>query len=243
MLLNLPEPPLIVLVHSPLIGPAAWGRVPDELRDRGHDVLVLEIAAEVDEPMTAFVGRAALAIGAAVGATTTQLVLVGQHEAGPLLPHLGAAQHASGRDIARYVLVNSLLPQPYGARGVSSMLDLIEAGDSGRADQLRGMLLDGLSFPNCDAEALAPFIADEQMRAEVVAHTHPRDLAWYAAPLPTTGEWPDAPVTYIHSAHECEWEARQAELRGWTVQRCAGGTFAAINAPNEVGSAIVGVNA
>jgi hypothetical protein len=165
-------------------------------------------------------------------------MLVGQHEAGPLLPHLGAAQQAAGRSVTGYILLNALLPKPYGARGENSMLDLIEAGDSGRADALRGLLLDGVRFPNWQSADLAPLISDTHSLDAVIADTHPRDLAWYAAPIPFVGEWPNAPVTYIESAPECAWEARQAALRGWQVLGCGGGTFAAINEPKHVVAAI-----
>ena len=118
------------------------------------------------------------------------------------------------------------------------MLDLIEAGDSGRADALRGLLVEGVRFPNWTASDLAPPIPDERALDAVVAETIPRDFSWYAAPIPLVGEWPEAPVAYIHSAPECEWEARQAALRGWQVLQCGGGTFAAINEPQHVVAAI-----
>lgn len=34
---------VVVLAHSPLTGPAAWGGLPEELRDRGHVVVVLDV--------------------------------------------------------------------------------------------------------------------------------------------------------------------------------------------------------
>jgi hypothetical protein len=240
VLLNLPEAPVVVLVHSPLIGPAAWGEVPERLQHLGLEVTVLDIRPQHDdEAISTFISNAALAISTQLADHPGRHVaLVGQHEAGPLLPHLGAAQTASGRQVAGYVFVNGLLPKPYGARGANSMLDLIEAGDSGRADALRGLLVDGVRFPNFEADDLAGLVPTSAVGREIVDALYPRDFAWYAAPLPATAEWPDAPVTYLHSAPECDWEARQAALRGWSVQECAGATFAALNAPDEVAAAI-----
>lgn len=239
VLLNPPTRPVIVLVHSPVIGPASWGAVPDVFASVGTDVVVPNVVPMSNEgSVTPFIGAASLAISQALPETATSVLLVGQHEAGPLLPHLGAAQRAAGRSVAGYVMLNALLPKPYGARGANSMLDLIEAGDSGRADALRGLLLEGVRFPNWSAADLASHIPNEALREGVVADTHPRDFAWYAAPIPLVGEWPDAPVTYIHAAPECEWEARQATLRGWHIIRCDGGTFAALNEPAQVVAAI-----
>jgi hypothetical protein len=243
VLLTLPDAPAIVLVHSPLIGPVTWGQVPVLLAEAGYEVLTLDVRPTgADEPVAAFVSNAAVQISTRLAQSPERkVVLVGQHEAGPLLPHLGAAQAASGRHVASYILVNALLPKPYGARGANSMLDLIEAGDSGRADALRGMLVDGVSFPNWQDADLADLVSDVAARTEIVATTYPRDLAWYGAPLPVTAEWPDAPVAYIHSAPECEWEARQASLRGWHVVTTAGGTFAGLNAASDVAAAIAGL--
>jgi hypothetical protein len=240
VLLTLPEAPTLVLVHSPLIGPAAWGQAPHLLTEAGYEVVVLDVRPTgPDEPVGAFISNAAVQISAGLTATPDRnVVLVGQHEAGPLLPHLGAAQTASGRRVGRYILVNALLPKPYGARGANSMLDLIESGDSGRADALRGMLLEGVRFPNWQDADLADLITDDAARAEVIAATYPRDLAWFGAPLPVTAEWPNAPVTSIQSAPECDWEARQAALRGWSVVHTAGGTFAGLSAAPELAAAI-----
>jgi hypothetical protein len=239
VLLTPPARPVIVLVHSPLIGPASWGAVPATFGALGIDVVTVDVrpASNGDPPGT-FISQASVAIGAALSAGTERVLLVGQHEAGPLLPHLGAAQQAAGRAVTGYVLLNALLPKPYGARGANSMLDLIEAGDSGRADALRGLLLDGVRFPNWQSADLAPLIDDTRYLDAVVADTYPRDLAWYAAPIPFVGEWPNAPVTYIQSGPECAWEARQAGLRGWQVLGCGGGTFASINEPKQVVAAI-----
>jgi len=239
VLLNPPVRPVIVLVHSPLIGRASWGVVPDLFAALGTEVITVDVRPTSNESSPApFIGAASVAISQALAAGTEQVLLVGQHEAGPLLPHLGAAQHAAGRSVAGYVLLNALLPKPYGARGANSMLDLIEAGDSGRADALRGLLVEGVRFPNWTASDLAPLIPDERALDAVVAETIPRDFSWYAAPIPLVGEWPVAPVAYIHSAPECEWEARQAALRGWQVLQSGGGTFAAINEPQLVVAAI-----
>jgi len=240
VLLNPPVRPTFVLIHSPLIGAAAWGEVPALLQRVGFNVVVPEVTANpADETASSFVAHLALAIANTFAdRPADSVVLVAQHEAGALLPHIGAAQQAAGHRVTHYVVLNGLLPKPFGARGANSFLDLIEAGDSGRADALRGLLVDGVHFPNWAASDLEPVLADPAAREAVVAATRPHDFTWFAAPLPATSEWPDAPVTYVQSAPECEWEARQAELRGWELLRCGGGTFAALTEPKHVVAAL-----
>src|SRR5690242_9890568 len=70
------------LVHSPLVGPATWEGVADELRARGHDVVVPSLLAAAPR------GDWRACVDAAAGPGAT--VLVGHSGAGPLLPQIAA---------------------------------------------------------------------------------------------------------------------------------------------------------
>jgi hypothetical protein len=39
-----------VLLHSPLTGPVAWGRLPTLLRERGYDVIVINVQEDDEAP-------------------------------------------------------------------------------------------------------------------------------------------------------------------------------------------------
>ena len=81
---------MIVLVHSPLIGRASWGVVPDLFAALGTEVITVDVRPTSNESSPApFIGAASVAISQALATGTEQVLLVGQHEAGPLLPHLG----------------------------------------------------------------------------------------------------------------------------------------------------------
>jgi len=74
-----------VLAHSPLTGPAAWGKLPTLLREQTREVVVINVQDD-DEPPFAerHVMRARIQIGAAELAPPT--ILVAHSGAGPLLP-------------------------------------------------------------------------------------------------------------------------------------------------------------
>src|SRR5215211_1955285 len=49
-----------VLLHSPLTGPAAWGRLPTLLREHGYDVIVVNVQDDDEAPFAErYVTRAA----------------------------------------------------------------------------------------------------------------------------------------------------------------------------------------
>ena len=53
---------VLVLIHSPLTGPEAWGALPDALRARGRRVVEVEVRDDHAPPYAAaFVARAATA--------------------------------------------------------------------------------------------------------------------------------------------------------------------------------------
>ena len=55
-----------VLAHSPLTGPAAWGKLPTLLREEAHEVVVINVQDD-DEPPFAerYLMRSTVQIGAA----------------------------------------------------------------------------------------------------------------------------------------------------------------------------------
>ena len=100
---------VVVLAHSPLTGPEAWGDLPAELRGRGHDVVVVEVRDDDAPPYAArYVARAALQVREHLGDAAS--VMVGHSGAGYLLPLLGAARRAARARVAGYVFLDAGLP-------------------------------------------------------------------------------------------------------------------------------------
>jgi hypothetical protein len=221
-----------VLAHSPLTGPAAWGRLPDVLRALGHGALVLDIRSDDSPPYAVrYVAAAAAQIAAAEPADP--LVLVAHSGAGYLLPQLGFSQRAARRAVAGYVFLDAGIPAPRP----STRSDLLAAEDPAMADDLGVLLATGGRFPPWTGDDLRELIPDDTLRAEVVASLRPRGRDFFTEVLPfPTGdvEWPDAPCGLLQTSPAYAAAARSARSRGWPVLERDGGHFASCADPGGV---------
>ena len=223
----------IALVHSPLTGPAAWGRLPGVLRDRGHDVAVVDVQDDDTPPYAArFVARAALQVRDA--AADRPVVLVGHSGAGYLLPLLGAARRAARSPVRGYLFVDAGLPPSRPA----SRRDQLRTEDPGFADELDTLLGAGGRFPEWTDDGLRELVPDDAGRAALVASLRPRGADFFDEPLPIAADWPDAPCGYLHLTTSYDGAARVAGMRGWPVRGRPddrpGGHFAALVEPAAV---------
>jgi hypothetical protein len=224
--------PLLVLLHSPLVGAAAWGRVPALLRAAGRDVLVTEV---VDDDQPPFAVRYVARAAGQVGAGSAPAVLVGLAEAGPLLPPLGGALHARDRPVGGYVLVDADLPRRGGG---ASRLDLLAADDPARARDLEALLEGGGRFPAWAPHDLVADVPDPDDRAALAASQRPRDRSFFAEPVPQPADWPDAPCGYLHTSPAMDRQARLAAARGWSVRALPAGRFAMLRDPDGAAVAL-----
>jgi hypothetical protein len=215
--------PTVVLAHSPLTGPAAWGDLPAVLLDRGQPVVVLDVTEDDRPPYaTRYVAHAAVALEAAgVG----DVVLVGHSGAGYLLPQLGAARRAARRGVAGYVFLDAGVPHGRAA----TRLALLETEDAELADNLGRSLAAGAAYPDWTDDDLRELVPDERRRGALVSSLRPRRLDFFTEPLPFPADWPDAPCAVVTLSESYASTAQVARTRGWTVveARPAGGHFAA----------------
>lgn len=226
--------PTLVLAHSPLTGPAVWGALPDTLRDRGHDVIVLDVADDGSPPYAnRYVARAALQVAAA--GSDAPLVLVGHSGAGYLLPQIGAARRAARLSVGGYLFVDAGVPHGRGA----TRLSLMRAEDEPFADELERMLDAGATYPDWTGADLLPLVPDEARRAALVASLRPRGRDFFTEELPFPGDWPDAPCGLLQLTTAYAGPARLARSRGWPVLApdLPGGHFAACTDPAGVAAA------
>jgi hypothetical protein len=215
-----PGAPALVLLHSPLVGPASWGGLPAALQDAGRQVVVVDVRDDDQPPYAArYVARAALQITAAGPAS---VVLVAHSGAGALAPAVAGAQRAAHRPVRGYVFLDAVLPRSMPG----SRLDLLRAEDPHDAGELEEHLVAGGRFPEWSADDLAEDVADPQRRAALVAELRPRGLGFFAEPLPLPSDWPDAPCGYLRTSASYDAYARAAARRGWDVRSRDGGHFA-----------------
>lgn len=227
----------LVLAHSPLTDATAWGRLPDVLRARGHDVVVLDVRDDDAPPFASrYVARAALQARDALGDRAA--VLVGHSGAGYLLPLLGAARRAARARVSAYLFLDAGLPPARPA----SRLDLlrVEVGEAAPdlASDLAAHLAGGGTYPGWTEEDLRALVSDDGTRAALVTSIRPRGEAFFTELLPVAPDWPEAPCGFLQLSSSYDGPARQAALRGWPVtdggEARHGGHFAALVEPDRL---------
>lgn len=219
-----------VLVHSPLTGPAAWGQLPDRLRNDQIDVVVVDVDDD-DEPPFAdgYVRRAVAQIADAEPAAP--IVLVAHSGAGALLPAIAAALQSTGG----YVFLDAVLPLP----GQPSRLDLLQEEGGGFVAAFAASLRAGAWFPTWTVDELADIVPDAQDRVSLVQSLRPRGHDFFTEPLPDTGTWPDAPCGYLRTSAAYDHWVGVAEQRGWPIVARDLGHFAALANPEATRDALL----
>lgn len=218
---------LMVLVHSPLVGPITWTPVAQELSRMGVEVLVPSLTdREGDE--RPYWRQHAEAVAQALGPVPERrpLVLVGHSGAGPLLP---AIAHAARHPVAAYLFVDAGLPEDGQSR-----LDLMEKEDPEFAEQLRNHLAAGGRYPSWSEDDLREEIPNARLRGGVVAEVRPRSQAFFAEPIPVFTGWPDAPCGYLRLSPAYVVPARRAAAAGWAYREIDAGHFHLLVDPSGV---------
>ena len=217
--------PRFVLVHSPLVGPSTWALVSDELRRRGHDTSVPELASPTHAPFWPQHVDSVVGVLADLP-TAERVVLVGHSGAGPLLPAIG---RAAGGPVAAYIFADAGLPT-----GGESRMNI-----GGFADYLRDLYSRGERFPNWSEPDLRDIVPDPALRARLIAELRPQPLAFWEEPLPVIENWPDAPGAYLHFTPTYDGDAQQACRLGWPYRHLAGDHFHMLVDPTAVTDALL----
>jgi hypothetical protein len=220
--------PRLVLLHSPLLGPASWGGVAGELSRLGWSA-----QAPAWPRLSAIAGGyyASLASGLAAtldGQGRGDLILAAHSGAGPLLPGLAAALAAP---VLGVVFVDALLPHPG-----RSWFDTAPAQ---MRDQLRAGAQMGQLPPWDDwwppgaLERLAP---DPVQRQALIAELEPLPQAYFEEAAPDVDL--TAPAAYLQLSGGYDDEARIAGRQGWPVVRLPLNHLAPVSQPRAVAAAL-----
>ncbi|HEX6425707.1 MAG TPA: hypothetical protein VFZ79_19615 [Acidimicrobiales bacterium] len=214
-----------LLLHSPLVGPATWRCVGEELAAGGHDITLpdLRAAAVSGEPLA--VVRAALEPRA-----NDPMVVVGHSGAGFFLP--STAAHL-GELVSGLVFVDAGLPPCEGEATLGA--DLLE--------QLRQMARDGI-LPKWSTwwgegvmEALVP---DAVRRAEIEVETPEVPLALYEASMTQPVGWCNTtPAGFLLLSDAYRQDADRARSLGWNVIEDVGNHLDLVNRPKPLARHIV----
>jgi hypothetical protein len=217
----------LLLVHSPLIGPASWDLIAPALAEPGRAVTIPDLTSTVAAGPPWCSRQAELIARAAAGQPA---VLAGHSGAGPLL----AAAGAMIAQVRGYLFVDAGLPIP----GQTWM----DTAPPELAARLREMAdPDGWLPPWSrwwGEDALAELLPDPGIRERFTAGCPPLPLAMFTERHPPAPRWPDAPCAYLRLSEAYEDEAARAAGLGWPVIRLASHHLALLTDPAEVAEAI-----
>lgn len=216
---------LIVLVHSPLVGPFTWSLVAQQLQADGFDVLV-PVLTDSGETPPPYWQQHAMSVQQALVSIPQErpLVLVGHSGAGSLLPALAqAARHP----ITAYLFVDAGLPHP----GKTRLQEMPE--------ELRRLLASGERFPNWSDEDLREVLPDGRVRQQLLAEVQPRPLNFFEEVLPDVSGWSDAPGGYLLFTQGYRPSLEQAQRAGWPSRTIPAGHFHMLVDPVVVATTLV----
>ena len=217
------------LLHSPLLGPATWGRLAPELRAAGHDAVVLRMDDDGRAPFWRQHARSATAgfEGAAAG---SGLVLVPHSGAGPLAPAIALAQPAT---ISACIFFDAGLP------GGGSRYEALvtEMGDK-FAGEFRAHLDGGGSYPGWRDEDLASLVPRRADRAALLGEMRPRSADFWDERFDFDEALP-FPCAYLRTSAAYWRPAAESRRRGWPVSELEAGHFAMLSEPAAVARELV----
>lgn len=206
-----------VLVHSPITGPGTWEPVAAELDQRD---IPAAIPALIDDGSPPFWRQHARCVVRGIAEDIepgVPLVLVAHSGAGQLLGVLGPVLRDAGYRVAAEILADAGLP-PGGRSRLEQLGD--DAPDV--AEELRDALDDGTPFPAWDDQTLRPLVPDDGQRQRLRDELRPQPAAFWVEQIPTSVDWPDAPVGALIFSDGYPTTVAAAEERGWPLRRLDG---------------------
>jgi hypothetical protein len=217
----------LLLVHSPLVGPATWDLVAADLAGYGYQVGVPDLTGTVAAGPPYCSRQAEVIAGSASGGPT---ILIGHSGAGPLLATAGAMiGQARG-----YVFADAGLPTPG-----QSWMDTVPPG---LVSQLREMADAQGWLPPwprwSGEEALAELIPHPDERQRFAAGCPRLPLAMFEEIHPLAPHWPDAPAAYLQLSEAYADQAAHAREHGWPVAQLVSHHLAPLTDPALVAGSL-----
>jgi pimeloyl-ACP methyl ester carboxylesterase len=214
--------PLILLIHSPFLGPATWQPVARALEGKGRTALVpdLTVVARSAPPYWP-AGRDSIVRAAG----DEPVVLVPHSNAGLFVP---PSLEALGDQVRGVAFVDAALPG---------------TGPHSTSEFLRGLAtVDGLLPPWTtwwDEPDVAALFPDASMREAVEAEQPQMPLAYYDHLPPAPASWAVPPCGYIWFGAPYDREAEQAARHGWPTAHVPGGHLHMLIDPTGVAEAVL----
>lgn len=217
----------LLLVHSPVAGPATWDLVAADLAGRGWQVGVPDLTGTVAAGPPYCAGQAEVIARSASGQPA---ILIGHSGAGPLLAPAGALIG----QVLGYIFADAGLPVP-GQTWMQTAPPELAARLREMADQ-QGWLP---PWPQWwGDETLAGLIPDPAARRHFTAGCPQLPLAMFEEVHPPAPQWPDAPAAYLQLSEAYQDQAATARELGWPVAERMSHHLAPLTHPGMVADAL-----
>lgn len=217
----------LLLVHSPLLGPSAWGPVAAELAGDGYDLSVPDLSGILTAGPPYCGPQAEVIARSAAGEPP---ILVAHSAAGSLM----AAAGTMIGQVRGYIFVDARLPTP----GHSWM----ESAPPERAARRREMADSQGWLPPWPRwwrdDALTELLPDQGVRADFVASCPELPLAMFEEVQPPAPQWPDAPGGYLRLSESYAGYAAGAREFGWPVIELESHHLAILTEPGRIAGSL-----
>ncbi len=215
--------PTLVLLPSPLLGPALWGPVAQELAGRGQPVAIVPPAAGARAPSDV------LDAWLAALPTDDDLVLVPHSNAGAYVPEL-----VSRLSVVGAVFVDAVLPPPHGELRLAPPALLPHLRELAGADGLLPVWTQWW-----DEAEVAGLFPDAATRDRVEQEQQRLPLTYFEQVLDVPAGWDALPACYLAFGDTYAGERADAAGRGWSTRTLAGHHLHPLTEPAQVAGAVL----
>jgi hypothetical protein len=226
------EPPWLILIHSPVVGPLTWRACSAALESIRRPSSVPSLSGVLDTQPPPWIPKLAERVADEVRAAPagSSVALVVHSGAGALVPAIHALL---GRRVRAAVFVDAVIPRP----GRS----WFDTAPPARSEWLRGLSRDGVLppwnewFPPGSIESHLP---DETLRSRFLAELPHVPLAYFAEAPPEATGWEATRCGYLQLSDAYDDAAREADARGWLTHHEHSDHLAMVTHPQEIAMAL-----
>jgi len=225
------DPLLLVLIHSPLVGPMTWRDCAAALRSIDRPTLVPSLAGVTDaEPpwIPKLAGRVAEALRRS--RPRSRVALIAHSGAGALVPAIRAI---AGPRVSAAVFVDAVIPRPG-----HSWFETASPALGRRLRELsRGRVLPPWNewFP---PESIASHVPDDAQRARFLAEIPRLPLEYFEEIAPEVEGWDSIRCGYLRLSGAYDDIAAQAAARGWLLKHQPSDHLAMVTQPEAIAASL-----